>query len=266
MVVNLEAFATTIQSESPEPGTLNPEPSTLTFPRPVRSAATAQAIALLAVLGLGRMASAQWSLSPPYAVTAAAVLSVISALVLATVAHTHPFERFGPANHVTTARAAAAALFVGLTTEPALPAAWIPAACAALATGLDAADGWLARRSGMASAFGARFDMEIDALLILALAILVWRYDKAPAWVIASGLMRYLFAVMGRAWPWLRRPLPEAPRRKAIAVVQAVALCVAILPPVPRSIGTLLAACALAALCYSFLVDTLWLRKQADAS
>ena len=31
----------------------------------------------------------------------------------------------------------------------------------------------------MASAFGARFDMEIDALLILVLAILVAEFEKA---------------------------------------------------------------------------------------
>ena len=39
----------------------------------------------------------------------------------------------------------------------------------------------------MASAFGARFDMEIDALLILVLAILAWQHDKAGAWVLAVG-------------------------------------------------------------------------------
>ena len=33
--------------------------------------------------------------------------------------------------------------------------------------------------------FGARFDMEIDALLILALSILAWRHGKAGAWVVA---------------------------------------------------------------------------------
>ena len=35
---------------------------------------------------------------------------------------------------------------------------------------LDGLDGWAARRQGLVSAFGARFDMEVDALLILALA------------------------------------------------------------------------------------------------
>ena len=39
----------------------------------------------------------------------------------------------------------------------------------------------------MASAFGARFDMETDALLLLVLAALAWQFDKAGAWVLASG-------------------------------------------------------------------------------
>ena len=40
-------------------------------------------------------------------------------------------------------------------------------------TVLDGADGWLARRSGVSSAFGARFDGEVDAFLILALSVAV---------------------------------------------------------------------------------------------
>jgi phosphatidylglycerophosphate synthase len=38
---------------------------------------------------------------------------------------------------------------------------------------LDGLDGWLARRFGLASAYGARFDMEVDGFLILVLALLV---------------------------------------------------------------------------------------------
>ena len=62
---------------------------------------------------------------------------------------------------------------------------------------LDGVDGWLARRHRIASAFGARFDMEIDALLILALSVLAWRHEKAGAWVVASGLLRYAFVAAG---------------------------------------------------------------------
>ena len=48
-------------------------------------------------------------------------------------------------------------------------------------------------RSNEASSFGARFDMETDALLILVLAALVWQHGKAGPWILAAGLMRYAF-------------------------------------------------------------------------
>ena len=64
----------------------------------------------------------------------------------------------------------------------------------------------------MASAFGARFDMETDALLIQVLAILAWQYGKAGPWVLVSGLLRYLFVAAGWVWPWMREPLfPSRP-------------------------------------------------------
>ena len=40
---------------------------------------------------------------------------------------------------------------------------------------LDGVDGRLARKYGASSRFGARFDMEVDAVLICVLALLAWR-------------------------------------------------------------------------------------------
>ena len=130
---------------------------------------------------------------------------------------------------------------------------------------LDGVDGWLARRTRMASDFGARFDMEIDALLILVLAILVWRFDKAGPWVIVSGLLRYLFVAAGAYWPWLQRPLAPSRRRQTICVVQILALMVVMVPAVTPPVSTVLAAVALGALSYSFLVDTVWLWRHRPA-
>ena len=45
----------------------------------------------------------------------------------------------------------------------------------AVALALDGVDGWWARRTGTCSAFGARFDMEVDAFLILVLSVYVAR-------------------------------------------------------------------------------------------
>lgn len=156
------------------------------------------------------------------------------------------------------------ALLVALTAafigEPAIPAFVLAAiSAAAIATILDGVDGWLARRTQMASAFGARFDMEIDALLIQVLAILAWRYGKAGPWVVVSGLLRYLFVAAGWLWPWMQRPLFPSVRRKAICIVQIAGLLLTILPAIPHPASAQIAALSLAALAYSFLVDTAWL-------
>jgi phosphatidylglycerophosphate synthase len=195
------------------------------------------------------------------------VLAAIVMLARRSARAHHPFPRFGPANQVTMVRAFLVAIAAGFIGEPSLPGAgWIIASTAVVATLLDGVDGWLARRTGMASAFGARFDMEIDALLIQVLAILAWQYGKAGPWVLVSGLLRYLFVAAGWLMPWMREPLFPSVRRKAICVVQTAGLILTILPPIVPPASEWLAAGSLAALVYSFLIDTLWLWRRAPAS
>jgi phosphatidylglycerophosphate synthase len=175
----------------------------------------------------------------------------------------HPFARFGPANQVTAVRALLVASVAGLIGEAPTPTLAVSAlAASAAATALDGVDGWLARRSRMTSAFGARFDMEVDALLIQVLAILVWLHGKAGVWVLASGLLRYVFVAAGRVWPWLQRPLVPSLRGKTICVVQIAGLMVALAPSIEPPPSALVAALSLAALAYSFLVDVWWLWEQ----
>lgn len=140
-------------------------------------------------------------------------------------------------------------------------AGWTLVALATSGAVLDAIDGPVARRQGRTSAFGARFDMETDAFLILTLSILLWRHGKAGAWVIASGLLRYLFVAAGWIWPWMHAPLPESLRRKTVCVVQIVALIVALGPIVPPPVSAPIAAAALAILAWSFWLDIAWLRR-----
>ena len=129
---------------------------------------------------------------------------------------------------------------------------------------MDGVDGWLARRTRMVSAFGARFDMETDALLILALSVLVWRHAKAGAWVLASGLLRYAFVAAGLVWPWLRAPLPSSRRGRVICIVQIAGLVAALSPLVPWPASAAIAGASLAALGYSFLVDVAGLWRRSD--
>jgi phosphatidylglycerophosphate synthase len=93
----------------------------------------------------------------------------------------------------------------------------------------------------MASAYGARFDMETDAAYILVLSALVWQHQKAGVWVLCCGLMRYGFVAAGQVLPWLAAPLRPTLRGKAVAVSQFVGLAGA------------------AALAASFAVDIAWL-------
>jgi phosphatidylglycerophosphate synthase len=160
------------------------------------------------------------------------------------------------------ARAAATALLLGVWGEAVLQDAvpgsgmrWGLAAIAAAALASDGLDGWLARRYGLASGFGARFDMETDALLVLALALLVLVTRQAGTFVLLSGALRYLFVAAGRAVPALAAPLTPSQRRRTVCVVQAVFLIVALVPIVPPWAGQWLCGAGLALLIYSFAVD-----------
>jgi phosphatidylglycerophosphate synthase len=118
----------------------------------------------------------------------------------------------------------------------------------------------------MASGFGARFDMETDALLIMVLAVLAWQFGKAGVWVLASGLLRYAFVAASLALPWLRRPLPASHRRKVVAVVQVIALIFVVAPFISAAAAAAIAAVGLFALTLSFLVDIVWLFQHSVQS
>jgi phosphatidylglycerophosphate synthase len=201
------------------------------------------------------------ALGAPYLIKAAVLFGTIVVIALSRVRVYHPFDRLGAANQVTMLRALLVALLAALIGEPyALATPLIAIALATVATVLDGVDGWLARRSRMASRFGARFDLEVDALLIFALAILSWRYGKAGVWVLASGLTRYVFVGAGRIWPWLRRPLSGSLRGKTVCIVQIAGLLLTLLPFVEPPASDVIAGGSLAALWASFYVDirTLW--------
>lgn len=173
---------------------------------------------------------------------------------------------FGWANRATLLRGTLVITLVALAPFLATPGEgatgaglWLYGTVALLALILDGVDGKIARATASHSDFGARFDMELDALFILGLCVAVLALDKAGAWVLALGLMRYLFIGAGYALPWLNRPLPDSFRRKTICVWQVVTLLVAVLPPVTPLFATTTLATALALLAWSFLIDIHWL-------
>ncbi|WP_246106330.1 CDP-alcohol phosphatidyltransferase family protein [Pseudonocardia kunmingensis] len=187
---------------------------------------------------------------------AAALLAMLSA---AMVRAGRP--RLGPADVVTLTRA----LLVGGVTAVVVDglvrgAAAVPAlvGLAAVALVLDAVDGQVARRTGTVSALGARFDMEVDAFLILVLSVHV--AGVVGPWALAIGAMRYAFVAAGWAWPWLRGPLPPSYAGKTVAALQGVVLVVVSAQVLPHGLAVALVTVALALLCWSFGRDVrrLW--------
>ncbi|KQP18329.1 CDP-alcohol phosphatidyltransferase family protein [Pseudorhodoferax sp. Leaf267] len=252
---------------------MHPSPS---LPRPSlarahlalrRNAALAIAATALPLLAVALLATSAADLSPWFTVKALALFAVAAGCVWHGLAAHRPHARFGAANGITLLRLAMVSLLAAGLGESAAPGwAWAALGLATLAAVLDAVDGPLARRRRQASAFGARFDMETDALLILVLSLLVYALGQAGAWVLAAGALRYAFVLAAIACPWLAAPLPPSLRRKTVCVVQIVTLIVCLAPIVPPALAQWIAAAGLAALAWSFAVDTLWLARRRPHS
>jgi phosphatidylglycerophosphate synthase len=167
--------------------------------------------------------------------------------------------RLGPADRVTLVRAflavAAAALVADAFLAPLHRTVMVTIGVVVLV--LDGVDGWVARRTGTMSPFGARFDMEVDAFLILVLSVQVAR--SAGIWVLAIGLARYAFVAAGWILPWLRESAPPRPWCKAVAVIQGVVLVVGVADVLPGPVPALVLVVALALLAESFGREIAWL-------
>src|SRR5262245_34535915 len=216
-----------------------------------------RALAIVGIaLALGAGSLALW-LDDNALLIRAAVLSAAGAAVLLwrMVRHFRA-PSFGAEKRATLVPAAPAVLLasvLGTAQTPAL--GWMLVGLGTAAVALDGVDGALARRRGEASAFGARFDMETDALLILVLAALVWQQGKAGPWILAAGLLRYLFVAASWVMPWFGAALPPSRRRQTVCVIQIVSLLGALAPIVVQPWSAALVGAGLAALVWSFAVD-----------
>ena len=237
-------------------------------PRPSRRAAIEIWAGAVLLLGVSGGVARAFALAPAYVLRAAALYGLLGVLLLRHLPERSRGAGLGPANRVTLGRAALVLSIAALVPEARMlfdTGYWFVIALTTLALCLDGVDGWVARRTGSASAFGARFDMELDSFLMLALAALVWRSGKVGPWVICLGLPRYLFVAASWRWPPLRAPLPERFRRKAGCVLQGVVLLVCLGPIVPAAPAGALAAVTLALLLASFAMDIVWLFRQDRA-
>ncbi|MFJ7212150.1 CDP-alcohol phosphatidyltransferase family protein [Amycolatopsis sp. NPDC098790] len=170
--------------------------------------------------------------------------------------------KFGPADWITFARAVLVGCAAELIADGGHHLWWL-VGLVAVALAMDGFDGQVARRTGTASEFGARFDMEVDAFLILLLCVQVSR--SLGLWVLAIGLMRYAFVAASWALPWLTAPLYPSMARKTVAAVQGVVLLVAVSGLLPGFLAFAVVVAALVSLVWSFGRDTVWLARHRVA-
>lgn len=169
---------------------------------------------------------------------------------------------FGLCNTVTLLRATLVSFLFGTLFSADSVSPWLVCGVGSLVLALDGVDGWLARRTGLQSGFGARFDVETDAALAAILAVWLMISGTTGLEVLVLGFTRYAFVLAGCALPRLRADLPSAFRRKLICVIQIGTLILLTVPVFPAHFVTLLSVGASMALCYSFAVDLRWLLRQ----
>jgi len=191
---------------------------------------------------------------------------VVSNALLARGLRRSGMPHFGWANAVTAARsslvgvvtALVATSFVAPIPVPLLVGLAIPALA------LDAVDGWVARRTQSESELGARFDMEVDAYVLLVLGVYV--AQDVGWWVILIGALRYLFIAAGWLLPWMRATLPPRYWRKVVTACAGIALVAAASGLFPEWVSFAVTLAAFAMLLESFGRDVLWLARARPAA
>ncbi|MFB9646579.1 CDP-alcohol phosphatidyltransferase family protein [Microbacterium terregens] len=225
-------------------------------------------IAPIGFAGLGAVGVALiWAVEglPAIGSTAALAYLAASTAILVVGLRRRRTSRFGEANVVTATRSALVAIITGLVVASFVAPIPVPLLIGLTvpALALDAVDGWVARRTDSVTELGARFDMEVDSFLLLALSAYV--AQTLGPWVLAIGLMRYAFLAAGWMLPWLRAPLPYRYWRKVVTAAQGITLATAASGLVPVFASALLVALALALLVESFGRDVVWLAAYGHA-
>ena len=184
----------------------------------------------------------------------------------------HP-DGAGPGlpNALTATRAFSAVLLVGLSgalraglapgavIQGAAP--WWLAGALAVITLTDFFDGRIARRM-QAGRFGQTWDMECDAAYALGLSLLLRTMYQVPLFVLAIGLMRYLYVLV---WHYDGDP-ERVPRiyklyAKTVTALLVSGLIVSLIPTIPQTERVVLLAVLLALQSVSFVWDLILQRR-----
>jgi phosphatidylglycerophosphate synthase len=221
--------------------------------------------AVAAFLGGGTVFVLAWAVlgSTVWQALAVTALFMSACVVVATVMReTYPHAFIGLCNLVTLARLVLTVSLVAPILDAGAAPVWGVFSLAVLALALDGVDGWFARRQGLSSAFGARFDMEVDAGLSLVVALNALAAGTAGPLVLLLGIPRYAFAVAGRVLPFLANPLPDRFGRKVACVLQIGALIALQRPILSEAQAGVAVGVATLALFWSFGRDAIWLYRR----
>jgi phosphatidylglycerophosphate synthase len=136
--------------------------------------------------------------------------------------------RFGAANVITALRLLVLFCIVLVPKGATL----LPLAAAfGVAFALDGLDGWVARSRDSASEFGAHFDVEVDAWLVLVLNAELWYQREFGPWIFVSGLLRYFYVLALSAFPSHSGPAPRSLFGRLAFTGLVVGLLVALIAP-----------------------------------
>lgn len=196
------------------------------------------------------------------ALVAAAASSALStlgpSLVTASVAMGWCWLRYGPergwrvglANLMTAMRLFAVVFVLVVGADSSM---WV-GGVAALVYAFDGVDGWLARRFGETSAFGAQFDMETDSHIVLLCCVYLVVWLGYSPWVLAIGSMRYVYVLT--RWALSVHEVRERRSRWNRIIYSLVSLSLAFAcAGTGRTLAEPLVAAALLALVWSFTPD-----------
>jgi len=120
--------------------------------------------------------------------------------------HFTPRGGFGAANALTALRFAIASA-VGLVPDS-VPTFALGATVLGVFA-LDGLDGWVAKRRGESSEFGAHFDMETDAYFVLLIGLELFTRGRYGAWILVVGLLRYVYVLALALFPARRGDKPR---------------------------------------------------------
>ena len=227
----------------------------------------AQARRSFALSGLGALLAGGLVLQlfdgPSWSLLLAAAVPVTHAGLALPQVHHHGHERLGPAHWITLGRSIPVAALATGVAAASFPSMWI-AILAGATMILDGLDGLVARRTGLASPFGATVDAELDAVLMVALTgILVTQAHTGP-WVLLAGAARFAYIGAGAIWPWLKADLgPSIHRKLCFGIAAWSLIAAAVLDPQGAQalglVGTL-------TILGSFGLDIQWLAQRSRTS